>query len=49
MTECGLPGAGRIALGAAFANMHSGLMAPEESNRLVYLAERFRHRFGIDA
>ena len=40
--------AGRITLGAAFANMHSGLMAPEESNRLVYLAEKFRRRFGIE-
>jgi hypothetical protein len=38
--------AGRITLGAAFANMHSGLMAPEESNRMVYLAEKFRRRFG---
>ena len=40
---------GRIELGAAFANMHSGLMGPEESNRLIYLAERFRRRFGIEA
>lgn len=40
---------GRISLGSAFANMHSGLMAPEESNRLVYLAEKFRRRFGIGA
>ena len=38
--------AGRISLGAAFANMHSGLMAPEESNRLVYAGERFRRQFG---
>lgn len=40
---------GRISLGAALANMHSGLMAPEESNRLVYAAERFRRQFGIRA
>ncbi len=26
----------RMALGMAFATMHSGLMAPEESNRMVY-------------
>lgn len=41
--------AGRITLGAAFANMHSGLMAAEESNRLIYPAEKFRRRFGIEA
>jgi Glycosyl hydrolases family 38 N-terminal domain len=41
--------AGRITLGAAFANMHSGLMAAEESNRLVYPGEKFRRRFGIEA
>ena len=41
--------AGRVTLGGAFANMHSGLMAPEESNRLAYLAEKFRRRFGIRA
>lgn len=40
---------GRIALGAAFANMHSGLMNAEEMNRLVYLGESFRRRFGIRA
>ncbi len=40
---------GRMELGAGFANMHSGLMGAEESNRLVYLAERFRRRFGIKA
>src|SRR5688500_12107360 len=40
---------GRIELGAAFANMHSGLMAAEESNRLVYLGHKFRRRFAVDA
>jgi hypothetical protein len=40
---------GRIALGAAFANMHSGLMDGEEMNRLAYLGESFRRRFGIRA
>ena len=39
--------AGRISLGAAFGNMHSGLMDTEEMNRLVYLGESFRRRFGI--
>ncbi|MCC6389027.1 MAG: hypothetical protein IT167_00390, partial [Bryobacterales bacterium] len=38
---------GRIALGAAFGNMHSGLIGTEEMNRMVYLAESFRRRFGI--
>jgi len=38
---------GRMSLGMAFANMHSGLMAAEESNRLVYLGEKFRRKFGI--
>jgi hypothetical protein len=38
---------GRMSLGVAFANMHSGLMGAEESNRMVYLAERFRRRFGV--
>jgi alpha-mannosidase len=38
---------GRISLGAAFANMHSGLMDSEEMNRLIYLGESFRRRFGI--
>jgi alpha-mannosidase len=44
-----LLGQGRIALGAAFANMHSGLMDTEEMNRLVYLAESFRRRFNVAA
>jgi len=39
---------GRFGLGMIIANMHSGLMAPEESNRLVYLGEQFRRRFGIE-
>jgi alpha-mannosidase len=39
--------AGRISLGAAFGNMHSGLMDTEEMNRFIYLAESFRKRFGI--
>ncbi len=38
---------GRIALGATFASMHSGLMGAEEMNRLVYLGHSFRRRFGI--
>jgi hypothetical protein len=38
---------GRMGLGMAFANMHSGLMAAEESNRLCYLGEKFRRRFGV--
>jgi len=38
---------GRISVGAAFGNMHSGLMDTEEMNRLVYLGESFRRRFGI--
>jgi Glycosyl hydrolases family 38 N-terminal domain/Glycosyl hydrolases family 38 C-terminal domain len=38
---------GRISLGAAFGNMHSGLMDTEEMNRLIYLGESFRGRFGI--
>ena len=40
---------GRFALGAAFANMHSGLIGEEEMNRLVYLGESFRRRFRIPA
>ena len=38
---------GRISLGAAFGNMHSGLMGTEEMNRLIYLGESFRRRFSI--
>ena len=38
---------GRISLGAAFGNMHSGLMDTEEMNRLIYLGESFRRRFGV--
>ena len=38
---------GRISLGAAFGNMHSGLMDTEEMNRLIYLSQSFRRRFGI--
>ena len=38
---------GRMSLGMAFANMHSGLMGAEESNRLIYLGEKFRRKFGI--
>lgn len=37
----------RFSLGAAFGNMHSGLMAAEEMNRLAYAAEAFRRRFEI--
>ena len=40
---------GRMGLGVAFGNMHSGLMAAEESNRLVYLGHKLRRRFGIEA
>jgi hypothetical protein len=45
----GLLREGRFALGAAFANMHSGLIGEEEMNRLVYLGESFRRRFRIPA
>ncbi|MEO8128309.1 MAG: hypothetical protein ABI822_14510, partial [Bryobacteraceae bacterium] len=38
---------GRMGLGAAFANMHSGLMGAEESNRLMYLGAKFRRKFGL--
>jgi hypothetical protein len=38
---------GRISLGVAFGNMHSGLLGSEEMNRLVYLGESFRKRFGV--
>jgi hypothetical protein len=38
---------GRMGFGSAFANMHSGLMGAEESNRLVYLGEKFRRKFGL--
>lgn len=40
---------GRMGLGVAFGNMHSGLMAAEESNRLVYLGHKLRRQFGIAA
>ncbi len=39
---------GRLALGVAFGNFHSGLMGSEESNRLVYLGHRLRRQFGIE-
>ena len=39
---------GRMGLGMAFANMHSGLMGAEESNRLIYAGEKFRRKFAID-
>jgi hypothetical protein len=41
--------AGNIELGAAFANMHSGLMSAEETNRMVYLGHKFRRQFGVEA
>lgn len=41
--------AGRLALGMAFGNMHSGLMGAEESNRLVYLGHRLRRQLGLKA
>ena len=40
---------GKMGLGVAFANMHSGLMAAEETNRLVYLGHQFRKRWGLNA
>lgn len=40
---------GRLALGVAFANMHSGLMGAEESNRLIYLGHKLRLQFGLEA
>lgn len=40
---------GRLALGVAFGNMHSGLMGAEESNRLVYLGHKLRRQLGIEA
>lgn len=43
----GLLRSGRFSLGAAFGNMHSGLMAAEEMNRLAYSAAAFRRRFEI--
>ncbi len=43
----GLLRSGRFSLGAAFGNMHSGLMAAEEMNRLAYAAAAFRRRFQI--
>ncbi len=39
---------GRMSLGMAFANMHSGLMGAEESNRLIYAGEKFRRKFSIE-
>jgi Glycosyl hydrolases family 38 N-terminal domain len=38
---------GRMGLGVAFANMHSGLMAAEETNRLNYLGHKFRSKWGL--
>jgi hypothetical protein len=38
---------GRMGLGVAFANMHSGLMGAEEANRLVYLGHKFRKKWGL--
>jgi hypothetical protein len=40
---------GKMGLGVAFANMHSGLMAAEETNRLVYLGHKFRKRWGLSS
>ena len=40
---------GRMGLGVAFGNMHSGLMGAEEANRLIYLGHKLRRQFGIDA
>lgn len=38
---------GRMGLGVAFANMHSGLMGAEETNRLNYLGQKFRSKWGL--
>ena len=38
---------GRMGLGVAFANMHSGLMSAEETNRLNYLGQKFRRKWGL--
>ena len=40
---------GRLALGVAFGNMHSGLMGTEETNRLVYLGHDLRRKLGLEA
>ena len=40
---------GRLALGLAFGNMHSGLMGAEETNRLVYLGHKLRRRLGLES
>ena len=45
----GLLREGRLALGLAFGNMHSGLMGTEEANRLIYLGHRLRRELGIEA
>src|SRR5215217_1880424 len=37
----------RMGVGAAFANMHSGLMGAEETNRLNYLGQKFRTKWGV--
>ena len=44
----GLLREGRLALGMAFGNMHSGLMGAEESNRLVYLGHKLRRQLGLE-
>ena len=44
----GLLREGRLALGVAFGNMHSGLMGAEESNRLVYLGHKLRRQLGLE-
>lgn len=41
--------AGRMGVGVAFANMHSGLMGAEETNRLNYLGEKFRKKWGLSS
>lgn len=40
---------GKMGMGVAFANMHSGLMAAEETNRLNYLGQKFRRMWGLNA
>jgi len=39
--------AGKMGIGMAFANMHSGLMGAEETNRLNYLGQKFRAKWGL--
>ena len=40
---------GKMGLGVAFANMHSGLMGAEEANRLNYLGHEFRRKWNLSS